>query len=233
MYRDRDLSGYKTIFITDRTDLEKQLKDTAKSIGYTMNVAHSIAKLKELLATNTPDLIMGMIHKFQEHELIQAFPVLNKGDKILVMIDEAHRSQYKFLGANLNKSLPNAVKIAFTGTPIDKTEKTFGDYIDKYSMRQAVDDGVTVEIIYEGRTHSAGVTDREAMNKRFEDVFGAASEETRKQILGRYTWKAYLEAEDTIPATMTSSLAFARAKISPTVRGCVIYAMSLPFLFCF
>ena len=121
-----------------------------------MNVAHSIAKLKELLATNTPDLIMGMIHKFQEHELIQAFPVLNTSEKILVMIDEAHRSQYKFLGANLNKSLPNAVKIAFTGTPIDKTEKAFGDYIDKYSIRQAVDDGVTVEIIYEGRTHSAG-----------------------------------------------------------------------------
>jgi type I restriction enzyme R subunit len=198
MYRDKELSGYKTVFVTDRTDLEKQLKGTAKSIGYTMNVARSIAQLKQLLATNTPDLVMGMIHKFQEHELMQDFPLLNTSEKILVMIDEAHRSQYKFLGANLNKSLPNAVKIAFTGTPIEKTETTFGDYIDKYSIRQAVDDGVTVEIIYEGRTHSADVTDREAMNKRFEDVFAAASEETREQILGRYTWKAYLEAEETI-----------------------------------
>jgi type I restriction enzyme, R subunit len=226
MYRDSELSGFKTIFITDRTDLEKQLKGTAKSIGYTVNVAHSIAKLKELLATNTPDLIMGMIHKFQEHELIQAFPVLNKGDKILVMIDEAHRSQYKFLGANLNKSLPNAVKIAFTGTPIDKTEKTFGDYIDKYSIRQAVDDGVTVEIIYEGRTHSAGVTDREAMNKRFEDVFAAASEESRRQILGRYTWKAYLEAEDTIRAKAEDMLKHYLSHIYPNGFKAQVVAVS-------
>ena len=226
MYRDRELSGYKTVFITDRTDLEKQLKGTAKSIGYTMNVAHSIAKLKELLATNTPDLIMGMIHKFQEHELIQAFPVLNKGEKILVMIDEAHRSQYKFLGANLNKSLPNAVKIAFTGTPIDKTEKAFGDYIDKYSIRQAVDDGVTVEIIYEGRTHSAGVTDREAMNKRFEDVFAPASEESRQQILGRYTWKAYLEAEETIRDKAEDMLKHYLSQIYPNGFKAQVVAVS-------
>jgi type I restriction enzyme R subunit len=226
MYRDRELSGYKTVFITDRTDLEKQLKDTAKSIGYTLNVAHSIAKLKELLATNTPDLIMGMIHKFQEHELMQSFPVLNQGEKILVMIDEAHRSQYKFLGANLNKSLPNAVKIAFTGTPIDRTEKAFGDYIDKYSIRQAAEDGVTVEIIYEGRTHSAGVTDREAMNKRFEDVFAAASEESRKQILGRYTWKAYLEAEDTIRDKAEDMLKHYLSQIYPNGFKAQVVAVS-------
>jgi len=50
------------------------------------------------------------------------------------MIDEAHRTQYKLLGANLRKALPNATKIAFTGTPIEKTEMTFGDYIDKYQL---------------------------------------------------------------------------------------------------
>lgn len=226
MYRDRELSGYKTVFITDRTDLEKQLKETAKSIGYTVNVAHSIAKLKELLAANTPDLVMGMIHKFQEHELMQAFPELNQSEKILVMIDEAHRSQYKFLGANLNKSLPNSVKIAFTGTPIDKTEKAFGDYIDKYTIRQAVDDGVTVEIIYEGRTHSAGVTDREAMNKRFEDVFSAVSEESRKQILGRYTWKAYLEAEETIRDKAEDMLKHYLSQIYPNGFKAQVVAVS-------
>jgi type I restriction enzyme R subunit len=226
MYRDKELSGYKTVFVTDRTDLEKQLKGTAKSIGYSVNVAHSIAKLKEFLSTNTPDLVMGMIHKFQEHELTQEFPLLNRSDKILVMIDEAHRSQYKFLGANLNKSLPYAVKIAFTGTPIDKTEKAFGDYIDKYSIRQAVDDGVTVEIIYEGRTHSADVTDREAMNKRFEDVFAAATEEKRKQILGRYTWKAYLEAEETIRDKAEDMLKHYLSQIYPNGFKAQVVAVS-------
>jgi len=198
MYHEKQLSAYKAVFVTDRTDLEKQLKDTAKTVGFTVNVARRIAALKDYLRTNTPDLVMGMIHKFQEHELQQEFPVLNTSDKILVMIDEAHRTQYKWLGANLAKSLPNATKIAYTGTPIDKTEKTFGDYIDKYSIKQAVDDGVTVKIIYEGRTHSAEVSDREEMSKRFDDVFSKVEEETRKDILNRYAWKAYLEAEETI-----------------------------------
>jgi type I restriction enzyme, R subunit len=226
MYGDKELAGYKTVFVTDRRDLEKQLKGTAKTVGYTVNIAHSIAKLKELLRTNTPDLVMGMIHKFQEHEMVQEFPLLNTSEKILIMIDEAHRSQYKFLAANLNKSLPSAVKIAFTGTPIDKTEKAFGDYIDKYTIRQAVDDGVTVEIIYEGRTHSAGVTDREAMNKRFEDVFGAANKESRQQILGRYTWKAYLEAEETIRDKAEDMLKHYLSQIYPNGFKAQVVAVS-------
>ena len=139
MYHEAALTAFKTIFITDRTDLEIQLRNTARSVGYTLNVAQNISELKRLLSTNTPDLIMGMIHKFQERDLLQEFPLLNESDKILVLIDEAHRSQFKLLGANLHKSLPNSVKIAFTGTPIDRVEETFGDYIDKYTIRQAVE----------------------------------------------------------------------------------------------
>ncbi|MCJ7728520.1 MAG: HsdR family type I site-specific deoxyribonuclease [Sedimentisphaerales bacterium] len=226
MYRDSELSGYKTVFITDRADLEKQLRGTAKSIGYTVHPAYTIAKLKEFLKTDTPDLVMGMIHKFQENDLMQEFPLLNKSEKILVMIDEAHRTQYKYLGANLNKALPACVKIAFTGTPVDKTERTFGDYIDKYSIRQAVDDGVTVEIIYEGRTHDASVTDREAMNKRFEDIFSAVSVETRQQILGRYTWRAYLEAEETIKAKARDMLEHYLSGIFPNGFKAQVVAVS-------
>ncbi|MEI6056845.1 MAG: HsdR family type I site-specific deoxyribonuclease [Lentisphaerota bacterium] len=198
MYREAELSGHKVVFITDRTDLEKQLSETARSIGYTINVAKKIESLKGYLRTNTPDLIMGMIHKFQEHEINQEFPVLNTSDKILVLIDEAHRGQYKVLGANLQKSLPHAVKIGFTGTPIEKTEQTFGRYIDVYGIREGVLDGVTVEIVYEGRTHSGKISDREAMNKRFEDVFPNIDDDQRKLILGKYTWRGYLEAEETV-----------------------------------
>jgi type I restriction enzyme R subunit len=114
------------------------------------------------------------------------------------MIDEAHRSQYKLLGANLKKSLPNAVRIAFTGTPTEKAEMTFGEYIDKYGIKQSVEDGVTVEIVYEGRTHSAELSDEEAANAKFEDVFHAFDAEEKQRIMGRYTWRAYLEAEEVI-----------------------------------
>jgi len=198
IYHNPELSNFKIVFITDRKDLEKQLKDTSRSVGFTVHPANSINKLQELLKTNTPDLVMGMIHKFQERDLKREFPVLNTSLNILIMIDEAHRTQYKFLGANLRRAMPNAIKIAFTGTPIEKTEKTFGEYIDKYSIRQAVDDGVTVEIVYEGRVHSAELSDEEAANAKFEDVFSVLDAEQKARILGRYTWQAYLEDENVI-----------------------------------
>jgi type I restriction enzyme R subunit len=202
MNREEELTGYKIVFITDRKDLQKQLGDTARTIGYKINIANKITKAKEYLNNNTPDIVMVMIHKFQDDEASAFDPAYfsfsNPSEKILVMIDEGHRTQYSLLGANLAQSLPNATKVAFTGTPIKRTEQTFGNYIDKYTIRQAVADGVTVEIIYEGRTHSAGVSDQDAMNARFEEVFSVVDEETRRDILGRYTWRAYLEAEETI-----------------------------------
>lgn len=198
MYHNPEFGNFKIVFITDRKDLERQLNETSKSIGFTVHLAKNIEKFKNLLRTDTPDLVMGMVHKFQERELKTAFPVLNTSPNILIMIDEAHRTQYKLLGANLRKSLPYAVKVAFTGTPIEKTEMTFGDYIDKYSIRQAVEDGVTVEIVYEGRVHSAELADEEAVNAKFEDVFKDVDMDTKRLIMGRYTWRAYLEDENVI-----------------------------------
>jgi len=226
MYRDPELAKYKVVFITDRTDLEKQLRNTARSVGYTVHVANRISELKELLKTDTPDLIMGMIHKFQERELQQEFPLLNTSPNILVMIDEAHRSQYKLLGANLQKSLPNSARIAFTGTPIDKTEKTFGDYIDKYAIRQAVEDGVTVEIIYEGRTHEGEISDKEAMSKRFEDVFENVDSETKELIKGKYTWRAYLESQDVIRDKAADMIAHYVTHIFPNRFKAQVVAVS-------
>lgn len=227
MYHDTDLSGYKTVFITDRTDLQKQLGDTAKSIGYTLKVATHITKLKEYLASSSPDLVMGMIHKFQERELEQAFPVLNTSEKILVLIDEAHRTQYKYLGANLNKSLPQSIKIAFTGTPIDKTEWTFGKYIDTYSIKQAVDDGVTVEIIYEGRTHKADIYDPDAMDKKFFDVFPESVDNiSLRDEIKKREWKGYLESEDTIKAKAEDMLKHYLAHIFPNGFKAQVVAVS-------
>lgn len=227
LYRDNELSGYKTVFITDRTDLQKQLGDTAKSIGYTLQIANKISKLKDVLSSNSPDLVMGMIHKFQEKELEQEFPVLNTSEKIIVLIDEAHRTQYKYLGANLNKSLPNSIKIAFTGTPIDKTEDTFGDYIDKYSIRQAVDDGVTVEIVYEGRAHKAYISNNDEMDKRFMDVFPETenSDEAREQVK-RSEWKAYLESEETIKSKAEDMLKHYLSHIYPNGFKAQVVAVS-------
>jgi len=143
---------------------------------------------------------MAMIHKFREVDLTETFPELNTSPNILVMTDEAHRSQYSLLGANLDKGIPNATRIGYTGTPIDKTERVFGDYIDKYTMRQSIDDKVTLEIVYEGRTHNAEISDRKGMDIAFEDVFSEYDLLQRLQILGYGSREAYLEAKSTISA---------------------------------
>jgi len=200
MYRHNALQQWKVVFVTDRTQLEQQLAETSQSIGFTVKVADSIKKLKELLRSDSSDLVMAMIHKFRETDLAETFPELNPSPNILVMTDEAHRSQYAMLGANLDKGIPNAARIGYTGTPIDKTERVFGDYIDKYTMRQAIEDGVTLEIVYEGRTHNAEVTDQKAMDAAFADVFSDHKLEERLEILGYGSRGAYLEAESTIAA---------------------------------
>lgn len=200
MYQHPELAKWKVVFVTDRTQLEQQLAETSQSIGFTVKVADSIQKLKELLRSDASDLVMAMIQKFQERELTETFPELNSSPHILVMTDEAHRSQYALLGANLDKAIPNAARIGYTGTPIDKTERVFGDYIDKYTMRQAIEDGVTLEIVYEGRTHNAEVSDQKGMDAAFEDVFSDYNLDERLQILGYGSRDAYLEARETIKA---------------------------------
>ena len=200
MYRHAALANWKVVFVTDRTQLEQQLSETSQNIGFTVKVADSIQRLKELLRADTSDLVMAMIHKFREVDLQETFPELNTSPRILVMTDEAHRSQYKLLGANLDKAIPNATRMGYTGTPIDKTERVFGDYIDKYTLRQSIEDGVTLQIVYEGRTHKAGVPDQAAMDTAFEDVFSEYDLQKRLQILDYGSRDAYLEAESTIKA---------------------------------
>lgn len=200
MYQHAQLANWKVVFVTDRTQIESQLNETSRNIGFTVKTANTIHELKQLLSTDTSDLVMAMIHKFREADLTETFPELNDSQNILVMTDEAHRSQYKKLGANLDKAIPNAAKIGYTGTPIEKTERVFGDYIDKYTIRQSIDDGVTLEIVYEGRTHNAEVPDQVGMDAAFADVFSDYNLQQRLEILGYGSRDAYLEAEPTIEA---------------------------------
>jgi len=210
------LAGWKIVFVTDRTQLEDQLGGTGFGIGFKLKKAEFINpkpqpvynrqgeqlySLKELLKSDTSDLVMAMIQKFQENgefNDIDIFPKLNDSSKILVLTDEAHRSQFKLLGANLDRAIPNATRIGFTGTPTAKTERLYRDYIDSYNMRQAIDDGVTLEIVYQGFTHNAEVEDKLGMDIKFADVFSDYNIVERLQILGFGSRDAYLDSEVTI-----------------------------------
>lgn len=155
IHNDAELGDCKVLFLTDRIQLDMQLTaQLQRSRPGSVQHASNISELSELLSGEGPNLITAMVQKFQgkRHESVR---LLNNSKKIIILIDEAHRSQYGALARSLNTALPNATKIAFTGTPLIRSEKTrreFGNYIDTYSIAQAVADGVTCPILYEGRS---------------------------------------------------------------------------------
>ena len=107
---------YKLVFLTDRTQFDEQLTATfRRAQGESVLNAKSVGHLKELLK-DASDLVTATIQKLQEDEDF-GFACLNDSDRIIVLADEAHRTQYGTLGAAINTALPNAPKIAFTGTP--------------------------------------------------------------------------------------------------------------------
>ncbi|NMG32128.1 HsdR family type I site-specific deoxyribonuclease [Aromatoleum evansii] len=222
----RDLNDYKVVLVNDRQDLEEQLGDTATLIGGRVNVIESRAGLRQQLATDSSDINMVMIHKFQEHKQTltntvaealgtylampagKTFGVVNTSDRIILMIDEAHRTQSSDLGDNLFEAFPNAARIAFTGTPLiterhgeKKTHKRFGEYIDTYRLMDAVNDGATLQILYEGKTADSALNEKHAFDTAFEDLFKDRSEEELLAIKKKYGATGdILEAENRINA---------------------------------
>ena len=124
--------------------------------------------------SDASEIITAMVQKFQESADEYEFPVLNTSEKIIILTDEAHRTQYGTLGAAINTGLPNAPKIAFTGTPLIKTKKTnneFGAYIDTYTIEQSVEDESTVQLLYEGREPDVRVMG-DSLDSLFDDYLG-------------------------------------------------------------
>ena len=216
--RDPDLKDYKIVFITDRTTLHEQLTANFKNVlDETVIEAKNVTHFKELLTSDSSDLITGMLQKFQEKEL-ENFPVLNKSEKIIVLVDEAHRGHYKTFGAHINVALPNAPKIAFTGTPLmkkDKTRSEFGSYIDTYTIEQAVSDGATVQIIYEGRESKTKLTG-DSIDALFDMYFSDYTKEERDQIVKKYGKElSVLEAPKRIEMIAADILKHYQEKIQP------------------
>jgi len=140
------------VFLTDRNDLDNQFYRTFLRTGYSKIAkrAESIKDLKEKLKTAGAELIFTTIQKFGED-----FGKLSERNNIIVIADEAHRSQYAELAVRARKAMPNASFMGITATPIDLRDKNtklvFGDYIDVYPMSQGVKDKAIVQIYYEGR----------------------------------------------------------------------------------
>lgn len=222
----QDLSDFKIVMVNDRVDLEEQLSETAKLIGGRVNVIESSDTLRKQLGTDASDLNMVMVHKFMEREeelpasiqiaLVASprppsgknFGVVNNSERILLMIDEAHRTQGSDLGDNVFEAFPNATRIAFTGTPLitekhgnKRTVKRFGEYIDTYKLMDAVEDGATLQILYEGRTAETALYDKHGFDTKFEDLFRKRNYAEIEAIKKKYgAYGDLLEAEKRIGA---------------------------------
>lgn len=182
------------LLIVDRNELEQQLFQNLEALGFGhVHLATSKRHLRHLLQRDTRGLIVSMIHKFDD------MPAnLCTRRNVFVLVDEAHRSTGGDLGNYLMGALPNATFIGFTGTPIDKTAhgkgtfKTFGGddpqgYLDKYSIRESIEDGTTVPLHYQLAPNDL-MADREAMEREFwavAELEGVADVEEINRVLDR------------------------------------------------
>ncbi len=220
----KKISDATLVVVTDRTDLDKQIFETFQNnlTNTTPVRSESIGEMKELLRNSNAQIITTTIQKFQsekeEDNIVglsdeeknnignlyfeKEYEILSTKNNVIVMSDEAHRSQYSSTAANLRNALPNATFIGFTGTPIDKEDKstprTFGSYIDKYSIKDAVKDGATVKIVYEGRRPDLHIKG-ETLEDIFEREFSDRSDDEKEAIKNKYAnKKTVVEADDRI-----------------------------------
>lgn len=224
-----DLKDYKVILVNDRIDLEEQLGETASLTGEKVTFIENGDELKTRLATPSSNLNMVIVHKFRVGSekgvptyianvletvpTFEKFGVVNPSERILVMIDEAHRTQtsspVSSFSDNLFEAFPNATRLAFTGTPLitdrhtKKTVQRFGAYIDKYKLQDAVHDGATVQILYEGRTADTAITDKHKFDTKYDEfvekhVAGQMQKESNVEMIHRQAQRQRRLFEDLV-----------------------------------
>jgi type I restriction enzyme R subunit len=227
MRRDPELQKYKLVFVTDRTQLDAQLSNTFRDAqNETVYNAGSVSELKTLLSRESSDIVTAMVQKFQDAEADGDFKDLNPSDKIIVLADEAHRTQFGNLAATINVALPNAPKVGFTGTPLLKNQKmdqAFGGYIDQYKINEAVEDGATVRIIYEGREVQSDVVG-ESLDALFEEYFKSYSDDEKREIKKKHgVERAVREAPARIRWVCIDLLKHYRENIQPNgFKGMIV-----------
>ena len=173
------------VVVTDRVELDDQIAKTFKACGAVSEAegdachAQSGAELRALLAGNHR-YVFTLIHKFQTPEVLCDRP------DVIVLTDEAHRSQYDTLAMNMRAALPKALFLAFTGTPLiageERTKEVFGDYVSIYDFQQSIEDHATVPLFYENRTPELQLVNPDLNDEMYELIESATldpEQETR------------------------------------------------------
>ncbi len=190
------------VIVTDRQDLDNQIYKNFAGAGAVTEEqvqAQSGEHLKQLLREDHR-YIFTLIQKFHKKKG-ETYPILSARRDIIVITDEAHRSQYDALALNMRNALPNAAFIAFTGTPLifgeEKTKEVFGDYVSIYNFKQSVDDGATVPLYYENRIPELQLTNKE-LNEDLQRLIDEAEldEEQEKKLEREFAREYHLITRD-------------------------------------
>ena len=189
--RDPRFANPTVVAVTDRTDLDDQLAGTfsGTQLGTSCHRATEITgganSLHALLNIPAGGIVFTTIQKFAPAK-DGVMPVLSERENVIVMADEAHRSQYATFAQNITVALPNAVRIGFTGTPVEKADRStllvFGEYVSVYRMRQAQEDGATVPIFYESRQIPVAIEDPSELS-RVEAVLEGEDEDAARKLV--------------------------------------------------
>ena len=177
------------LIITDRKQLDKQIHETFKKCGFPSPIrAKSGKHLSDLLKNPRGKTIMTIIDKFAT----QSRPFTK--ERVICLVDEAHRSQYKVNAEQMRVAMPNAMFYAFTGTPITKTEqhhtyRVFGPLLDTYGFQESQADGATLPITYQGRMPKLYVEGGDTIDEVFERVFADVESELKDKLKRQYVTK--------------------------------------------
>ena len=177
----------KIILVTDRIDLDRQIYKTFQNCQTDLTQAKNSQHLIELLQSHKAEIIASTIFKFSPAAYSKGV-VLDSND-IIVLVDEAHRTQYGELQAKMRKVFPNACFIAYTGTPLTKKEKhtmqKFGEIISTYTSRQALEDKAIIPLLYEGRIAEQNIT-KNILDRMFERITKNLTKEQKADLKQKY-----------------------------------------------
>ena len=222
--REPRLGNPTIVVVTDRRQLDQQIANTFERCGFPEPEQATTGRdLRRLLTTGMGRTVLTTIQKFEESLTTSEgeLDVLNASENVIVMVDEAHRTQYGILGGKLSKALPNATFVGFTGTPIEKGFKRstigrFGPLIDTYTIPQSVADGATVPIFYEARLPELAIEGPESLDRLYETMFGDEPLEVQLKIRRRYANRETVaEAEPRIKKIALDIAEHFKGKVRP------------------
>jgi type I restriction enzyme R subunit len=186
LIEDPHILNPRVIIVTDRRDLDKQIKDTFKNCNLKKEVVQATSgqNLIDLIKEKDLSVITTLVQKF-ESAAKKSAGFVDTDENIFVLIDEAHRSQNGVANFEMGKIIPNACYIGFTGTPLMKDEKEswrkFGGYIDKYTIDDALADNIILPLIYEGRYVDL-VQNSEQIDRRVERITEGLNDKQKKEL---------------------------------------------------